>query len=115
MKILIIEDDKPTVHLLSIILKKYLPQSQIQTVSQGLLARKILASENFDLIICDLALPEVDGITLMSEYRENGGKAITIAYTGRDKFKGGDIFDLVILKPFNAWKKLLEQLGLIAT
>jgi len=44
-------------------------------------------SEPFDLILCDVRMPEMDGITFLRKFRERGGTALVIvmsAYGGED-------------------------------
>src|SRR5260221_8042585 len=42
-------------------------------------------SESFDLILCDVRMPEMDGLTFLRNYRQRGGAALVIvmsAYGG---------------------------------
>ena len=44
-------------------------------------------SEPFDLVLCDVRMPEMDGLTFLRSYRERGGSALVIvmsAYGGED-------------------------------
>jgi len=44
-------------------------------------------SESFDLILCDVRMPEMDGLTFLRNYRQRGGGALVIvmsAYGGED-------------------------------
>src|SRR6185503_19793122 len=44
-------------------------------------------SEPFDLVLCDVRMPEMDGLTFLRNYRERGGSALVImmsAYGGED-------------------------------
>ena len=44
-------------------------------------------SEPFDLVLCDVRMPEMDGLTFLRNYRERGGTALVIvmsAYGGED-------------------------------
>src|SRR5438045_6148482 len=51
------------------------------------LERATAESEPFDLILCDVRMPEMDGITFLRKFRERGGTALVIvmsAYGGED-------------------------------
>src|SRR2546427_5139244 len=44
-------------------------------------------AESFDLILCDVRMPQMDGLTLLRSYKERGGAGLVIvmsAYGGED-------------------------------
>lgn len=80
---------------------------QATTVSSAKAALTLLARELPDLLIIDIKMPEMDGLTLLSEVRTKYGKLPVVMCTGfatpelKDEAfeKGTDYF---IAKPFEA-------------
>lgn len=79
MKILVIDDDKGLRKSLTMILEdaEY-PVIQAEDGREGL--EKAL-SERPDLILCDVRMPQLDGIGFLDEYREAGGEALVMVMT----------------------------------
>jgi DNA-binding response OmpR family regulator len=71
-------------------------------------------SANYDVIILDLMLPKMDGLTVLQKLRREGNKAHVLVLTARggidDKVKGLDLgADDYLTKPFQ-WEELLARL-----
>lgn len=118
-RILIIESSNPELHLLKTVISKVLPEAEIAIAKSGLKALDLIkAQPNFDLIITNLSLPEIDGLEVIKRYRDLGGQAKVIAFTARSSYKNGlpkELFDKVILKPFWRWKDVLKEMGFKVT
>ena len=67
-KILLVEDDNSLGYLLSEYLK--MKNFQLHWVTNGVKALAILEKENFDLLILDVMMPEMDGFTLAEKIRD---------------------------------------------
>ncbi|MGH9552016.1 MAG: response regulator transcription factor, partial [Terriglobales bacterium] len=67
---------------------------------------ELLGLSAYDLIILDLSLPDIDGLSVLDTYRNGGGRAPVLILTGRDqvadKEKGLDAgADDYLSKPFH--------------
>ena len=68
-RILIVDDDPQIVKLIEVCLKR--ESFDVETAYDGVSAlQKITSQENFDLIISDLMMPEMDGNTLLSSIKQ---------------------------------------------
>ena len=78
-RILLAEDGLDTQRLISMILRK--AGAEVVVVSNGLLAVEHASSEPFDLVLMDMAMPEMDGYTATSTLREQGSELPIVALT----------------------------------
>lgn len=104
MRLLLIEDDE----FLGEAVKTGLSQFGyiVDWLKDGDIARKILKSEVFELILLDLGLPRVSGLSLLKSIRQDGDTTPVIILTARDavedRIKGLDAgADDYIIKPFD--------------
>lgn len=74
--ILIIDDEENMRHSLSLIIEQ--KGYEVFTIQNGEKALNILSSKNFDLILCDIRMPEMDGITFLKEFHRNNYKSTVI-------------------------------------
>lgn len=102
-KILVVDDELTIVKILSSILKKN--KHQVDSAIDGSDAMKLLKSNVYDLMITDVRLPELDGITLLHHAKELQDQLAVIVMTAYaevdnavDAMKNG-AFDYVT-KPF---------------
>lgn len=87
-RILVIDDDAGIGRTVQAILAPRFKNVSFCTSSSQ--AFDILMKENFDLLICDIHMPEADGASLIKALRENGVMAPVIFLTGdasRDVYK----------------------------
>ena len=80
-KILIIEDEEPIRRVLVRILKED-DNFVIHEASDGKLGLDLLNNESFDLVLCDIKMPKVDGIDLLQRTRKNNSTIPFIMLTG---------------------------------
>jgi signal transduction histidine kinase len=104
LKILVAEDNKVNMLVLLNFLKKW--NVNFTEVTNGALAVEKHQKEEFDLILMDLEMPEMDGYTAIKEIRKTDTKVPVIAFTaalydrmGLDLQSKG--FNDYLHKPFN--------------
>ena len=113
-KILVADDDPITRHLVSDILVK--ADFEVLTAEDGLAALNLIKSENPDLVILDVMMPEVNGYDVCYQLRFNSDfKQIPIILiTSRDKELDsmiGDRADIAYLpKPIDS-DGLIEKIN----
>jgi diguanylate cyclase (GGDEF)-like protein len=104
MRILIVEDDETTAKVLSTILSQQ--NYTIETAADGQLAWELIESSEFDLVLLDVMIPKLDGISLCRRLRSREYGMPILLLTGRDsgheKAIGLDAgADDYVVKPFD--------------
>lgn len=112
MKILVVEDD----HRIAVSIKKGLEQEHyvVDVAYTGTDGYDLATGENYDLILLDLMLPEIDGLEICRRLRSQQNHTPVLILTARDrlddKVKGLDIgADDYLTKPF-AFEELLARI-----
>ncbi|HYV39550.1 MAG TPA: response regulator transcription factor [Gemmataceae bacterium] len=112
MRILLIEDHKPMLRAI----KQGLVEEgfAVDTAADGEEGGFKAQSANYDVIILDLMLPKIDGLTLLQKWRKEGVSSHVLVLTARgsidDKVKGLNLgADDYLTKPFQ-WEELLARL-----
>lgn len=96
LRVLYVEDDEEALMELAHFLKKRV--SSLSTASNGVEALELIKKQTFDAIICDLWMPEMDGLTLIKNIREDGLKIpviITSAFSDIDTILKAVELDIV--------------------
>jgi two-component system, OmpR family, response regulator len=104
MRLLLVEDDLPLAEALMSLLVS--SGYVVDCVHDGADARDLVASEQFDLMILDLNLPELDGLSVLRAMRAQGNRAAVMILTARgaaeDRVRGLDLgADDYMAKPFD--------------
>src|SRR3989304_4006324 len=78
MRILIIDDEESMRHMLSIILKK--EGYEVVSAESGQQALKVLGKDDFNFILCDIRMPDMDGLEFLKVVRsqESGVRSVVI-------------------------------------
>lgn len=104
MRLLLVEDDLPLAEALMTLLVS--SGYAVDCVHDGEAARALVAAEPFDLMILDLNLPELDGLSILRSMRAQGNGAAVMILTARgaaeDRVRGLDLgADDYVAKPFD--------------
>jgi DNA-binding response OmpR family regulator len=70
MRLLLLEDDATTVESIRLCLEIYEPQSSLKTTGKGLEALQLLKDNQYDAILIDLGLPDIDGTEVIEQLRQ---------------------------------------------
>jgi DNA-binding response OmpR family regulator len=105
MKILVIEDDEIVAHALFSILTSQ--NYAVEVASNGQAGWDLVEAFDYDLVMLDVVLPKLDGISLCRQIRAKGLQMPILLLTGRDsghdKAIGLDAgADDYVVKPFDA-------------
>jgi two-component system response regulator AtoC len=85
MRILIVDDDTSLRQSLAMLLSG--ASYEVETAAAPVQGLERALAERFDLILCDVRMPAMDGLTFLRRYRAEGGSAILImmsAFGGED-------------------------------
>lgn len=105
MKILIVEDDQLTASALTTLLTRC--GYAVETATEGESAANMVEAFEYDLLMLDVMLPQIDGITLCRQLRNQGYTMPILLLTGKnsshDKAVGLDAgADDYVVKPFDS-------------
>jgi CheY-like chemotaxis protein len=115
LRILVVEDHTDTLHALSRLLSHF--GHDISTADGARSALDMINSKEFDVVLCDIALPDGNGYDVITEAKRKGAvKAVAISgYAARDDVERGRKagFDFHLAKPVD-FHELRSVLGQIA-
>lgn len=83
MKILVVDDDENNLLLTKLELRDEL--WQVITASNGQEAMELFESENPDMVIVDVKMPGIDGITLLKKMKDIRPEISIAIFTGYDQ------------------------------
>lgn len=76
MKLLIIDDEENMCHMLQVMIERH--GYQITTAYNGKTALELISKENFDFILCDVKMPQVDGMMFLEKGADDLKKSTVI-------------------------------------
>lgn len=116
MRILVVEDDQ---QLAQQVVEALSAQGYVTDMAaDGEQAHYMAAVESYDLIVLDLGLPQLDGLSLLQRWREEGHRWPVLILTARDtwheKVRGMDAgADDYVTKPFHMQELLARVRALL--
>jgi two-component system KDP operon response regulator KdpE len=105
MKILVVDDEPDVAALTAMGIAYHRPEFVVTECYRGNDAVQRVASEQPDLVLLDLAMPDRDGFSVLKELRENGNDVPVIVVTAKgleqEKVRGLELgADDYVTKPF---------------
>ena len=124
-KILIIEDEEPIRRVLVRILTDEDPSFEIHEASDGKEGLDVIKNDSYDLVLCDIKMPKVDGIELLQRTRKTNSAIPFIMLTGHGNIETAvesmklGAYDFISKPPdlnrlINSVRNALEKKELIA-
>ncbi len=116
MRVLVVEDEPNLLRQLKAALEG--AGYAVDTASDGEDAQYLGSTENYDAVVLDLGLPEVDGLTVLDRWRKDGKVMPVLVLTARDswsdKVAGLDAgADDYLAKPFQTEELIARLRALI--
>lgn len=114
-RVLVVEDNPANMQLIKLLLKRL--DVAVLEATDGLEALERLKAEEFDLVLMDIQLPGMDGLTVTRRFKEDvKGKNVTILALTAYAMKGDEEkakeagFDGYISKPIDV-KSFLQEVS----
>ncbi len=110
-RLLIIDDEQNMRHMLSVMLQR--AGYEVSSAEDGEQGFKAIVSGDFDLVLCDVKMPNMDGITLLRKLAEHKKEAVVIMMSAYGTIDSAveamscGAFDF-ITKPFKSGEILLS-------
>ncbi|KXA92687.1 hypothetical protein AKJ64_02490 [candidate division MSBL1 archaeon SCGC-AAA259E17] len=118
LRVLLVDDEPDLLKQGKIFLKMENEELEVETTTFGEEAYQMVKNEDFDAIISDYILPDMDGIEILEKLREEGDDVTFIIFTGRDSEEmekkslesGADKFLKKGRSPKTLYKKIAEEI-----
>ena len=85
-KILVVDDEKNIRLGIKAIIERNYPAFEVENASDGQEALEIINKRNFDILITDIKMPRMDGITLIQKVKDMQNQPALIILSGHDDF-----------------------------
>jgi DNA-binding response OmpR family regulator len=112
MRLLLVEDDENIVETIKLCFKIYEPSLKLSVTGKGQDGLIEIMENNYDGMILDLGLPDIDGTDVIAQLRSFSQKPVIVVSARGDSASIAKSLALgandYVVKPFNAWE-LLER------
>jgi len=71
LRILLVDDNAVNLMVATLMIRKFMPQAEIIEANGGAAALDLLRERSFDLVLMDMAMPDIDGLQVTRILREN--------------------------------------------
>lgn len=82
MKVLVVDDDVAVRVLLEEMIRKLSPESEIKVANNGVEAWDKFQDNEFDVIVTDFWMPNMDGLEFLKHVKASGKKVIAVLVSG---------------------------------
>ncbi|MEY4504035.1 MAG: hypothetical protein RL154_327 [Pseudomonadota bacterium] len=115
IKLAIIDDEQSVISLLQDGLSKD-RKFQVTTFTNPLIAVNAIKPHSFDAVLCDIVMPQMDGIDVLEKLKAIDEKLVVIMMTGQSTLDrvlkshkvGADCY---ILKPFGSMNEIEQKIS----
>jgi two-component system CheB/CheR fusion protein len=111
LRILLVEDDQDSNYVMSKLLRNV--GHDVTSATDCASARARLAEDAFDVLVCDLGLPDGNGLDIMSTHRSSGLRGLALTGYGSDKDIDASLaagFQVHLTKPVTL-EQLVQGIG----
>ena len=102
--ILIVDDDKDVLNMMSVFMKRFHPDASILCSHHGAHAMEVMKAcgNKIDIVVSDIDMPHMDGLHLAAEVRVSfpGTRIILVSGRGEHEVPKDHKAHAVLLKPF---------------
>ncbi|MBD3189307.1 MAG: response regulator [Candidatus Heimdallarchaeota archaeon] len=104
IEILFVDDDKAFLQLSKVYLEKFNNNFKVTPISSPIIALEFLEKRDYDVIICDYQMPEMDGLELLKKIKTQNFNIPFIIFTGKGR-------EEVVIKALNLGASFYLQKG----
>ena len=87
MRIMVVDDEAPIREWVAMCVQQYDPAAQVQTCRNGVEAIAALEASACDIVITDIVMPRMDGLTLLETLHERWPETAVVLLTGHGDFE----------------------------
>ena len=81
-RLLIIDDDKAFLHAMAEMLGRHVPDACVDVSGSAAEALYLITLHHYDLVMCDIEMPHVDGFAMLSRIKHKDPKKPVLLVTG---------------------------------
>ncbi len=113
LQILVVDDNETTRNVVLQAIKGIKPSAEIATAANAFKAVINIKDSTYDLIICDVDMPDINGIEVLRYARKRAKNTTVIVMSARHEYRDealGQGADVFLKKTLNFIKELVEHI-----